>query len=284
MLAEGYGSAVSVACDVTDREDRHLDQRCADSPAGSNRLLGVDDLPPTVIVNHAGRSPFLLLGDHAGRSIPAQLGDLGVSPADMERHIAWDIGIGAVGALLSPVLDAPFVRQSYSRLVIDCNRKPDAPDLAPAISDGVAIAGNADLTSEALAARRAEIYDPYQAAIEAMLDDRTARGLKTLLVSLHSFTPVMQGFARPWRYGVLHRGDSPFSDAVLALLRADLGEAAGDNQPYAMDGRDNTIPRHADARGLDYLELEVRQDLIADTDGQARAASFIADLLVRALA
>ena len=261
-----------------------MNQRCADSPAGSNRLLSTDDLPPTVIANPAGRSPFLLLGDHAGRRVPAALGDLGVSPADMDRHIAWDIGVGAVGALLSPMLDAPFVRQTYSRLVIDCNRKPDAPDLAPALSDGVTIPGNVDLTPDALAARLAEIYDPYQAAIEGLLDERAAQGLRTVLVSLHSFTPVMQGFVRPWRYGVLHRGDSPFSDAVLALLQADLGEAAGDNEPYAMDGRDNTIPRHADARGLDYLELEVRQDLIADTGGQAKAASFIADLLSRALA
>ena len=197
----------------------------------------------------------------------------------MDLHIAWDIGIGAVGALLSPMLDAPFVRQSYSRLVIDCNRQPGAADLTPTVSDGIVVPGNVDLSAQALAERRAAIYDPYQSAIEGLLDDRTARGLPTILISLHSFTPVMQGVVRPWLYGVLHRGDSPFSDRVLALLRADLGEAAGDNEPYAMDARDNTIPRHADARGLDYLELEIRQDLIAEPDGQAQAAEFVADLL-----
>jgi predicted N-formylglutamate amidohydrolase len=242
-------------------------------------LLGRDDPPPVIVMNEGGGSPFLLLGDHAGRAIPTALGDLGVPPAAMDLHIAWDIGIAAVGALLSPLLDAPFVRQRYSRLVIDCNRKPGAPDLAPAVSDGVAIPGNVGLTAENLAARRAAIYEPYQAAIAAVLDDRAARGLNTVLVSLHSFTPVMQGFVRPWRYGVLHRGDSRFSDAVLARLQAALGEAAGDNQPYAMDGRDNTIPRHADARGLDYLELEIRQDLIADAAGQAEAAAFVAEIL-----
>ena len=197
----------------------------------------------------------------------------------MDLHIAWDIGIGAVGALLAPMLDAPLVRQSYSRLVIDCNRKPGAPDLAPAVSDGVAIPGNVGLTPEGVAARRAAIYEPYHAAISELLDNRAARGLETILVSLHSFTPVMQGFVRPWRYGVLHRGDSAFSDAVLALLQSELGDAAGDNQPYAMDARDNTIPRHADARGLDYLELEIRQDLIADAAGQAGAAAFVAEVL-----
>lgn len=251
----------------------------ADSTPASNLLLGRDDPSPVVLTNPGGSSPFLLLGDHAGRAVPAALGGLGVPAAAMDLHIAWDIGIGAVGALLSPMLDAPFVRQSYSRLVIDCNRKPGAPDLAPAVSDGVAIPANVDLTAEALAARREAIYDPYQSAIEAVLDERAARGLRTVLVSLHSFTPVMQGFVRPWRYGVLHRGDSPFSDAVLARLQATLGAEAGDNAPYAMDARDNTIPRHADARGLDYLELEVRQDLIADEAGQAEAAAFVAELL-----
>eukprot|EP01035_Chromulina_nebulosa_P002426 gene2426-3274_t len=130
-----------------------------------------------------------------------------------------------------------------------------------------------------LATRRASIYDPYHAAIAELLNDRAARGQKTLLVSLHSFTPVMQGFVRPWRYGVLHRGDSPLSDRMLMLLQAALGDEAGDNEPYAMDGRDNTIPLHADARGLDYLELEIRQDLIAEAAGQAEVATFVARLL-----
>jgi predicted N-formylglutamate amidohydrolase len=279
MLAQSHRIAVTVAREMTDRKDRHLDQRSADSPAGANRLTSLDDLPPVVVTNRGGRSPFLLLGDHAGRAVPRALGDLGVSMADMDRHIAWDIGIAATGERLAVALDACFIRQTYSRLVIDCNRKPDAPDLAPAVSDGIPIPGNAGLSAEDLAARRASIYDPYHAAIAALLNDRAARGQKTLLVSLHSFTPVMQGFVRPWRYGVLHRGDSPLSDRMLTLLQAALGYEAGDNEPYAMDGRDNTIPLHADARGLDYLELEIRQDLIAEAAGQAEVATFVARLL-----
>ena len=260
-----------------------MSEGCADSTPTSNPLWGRDDPSPVDVTNPGGLSPFVLLGDHAGRAIPAALGDLGVPPAAMDLHIAWDIGVSRVGARLSPLLDAPFVQQRYSRLVIDCNRKPDAPDLAPAVSDGIAIPGNVGLSAADLAARKAAIYDPYQAAIAALLDDRAARGLTTLLVSLHSFTPVMQGFARPWRYGVLHRADSALSDRVLALLRAELGDAAGDNEPYAMDGRDNTIPLHADARGLDYLELEIRQDLIADDAGQARVAGFVAEILAGAV-
>jgi predicted N-formylglutamate amidohydrolase len=284
MLAQSHRIAVTVAGKMTDREDRHLDQRCADSPARSNRLLGTDDLPPVVVTNQGGRSPFLLLGDHAGRAIPRTLGDLGVPAAEMDRHIAWDIGIAATGERLAAALDACFIRQTYSRLVIDCNRKPDAPDLAPAVSDGTTIPANVDLTQADRARRLAEIHQPYQAAIADIIAQRTARGQPTVLVSLHSFTPSMAGIARPWLYGVLHRNDSPFSEAVLAQLRAMFGDRAGDNQPYAMDGRDNTIPRHADGNGLDYLELEIRQDLIAGPEGQAAASALLADLLPRALA
>jgi predicted N-formylglutamate amidohydrolase len=245
-------------------------------------LLGRDDPSPVIVENEGGGSRFLLLGDHAGRAIPVRLAGLGLPAAAMDGHIAWDVGVEAMGLALSKALDAPFIRQAYSRLVIDCNRRPGAADAAPAVSDGVAVPANQAIDAEDLAARRAEIYQPYQDRIAAALDARERAGHRTALVSLHSFTPALQGRARPWRYGVLHRGDSVLSARVLALLREALGEAAGDNQPYAMDAVDNTIPLHADPRGLDYLEIEVRQDLIAEPAGQAEAAGFLADLLRRA--
>jgi predicted N-formylglutamate amidohydrolase len=240
-------------------------------------LLVAGDPDPAIVHNPGGAAPYLLIGDHAGRLIPWALGDLGVPAEAMERHIAWDIGVAGLGMRLSELLDAPFVRQAYSRLVIDCNRVEGAADACPETSDGQAIPGNAGLTPAAVAQRRAEIHDPYQGAIAAALDARP--GVR--LLSLHSFTPVMRGFKRPWRVGVLHRNDSPLSRAMLALLRDELGEAAGDNQPYAMDGIDNTVPLHVDARGIDYLELEVRQDLIADEAGQDEMAAFLAGLLRR---
>jgi len=230
-------------------------------------------------VNLGGSSPFLLVGDHAGREIPRRLGDLGLPPGALDTHIGWDIGISGLGERLAERLDAPFVRQTYSRLVIDCNRRPGEADSVPSVSDGVAIPGNLDLAPADLAARHDEIYRPYHAAIAAILDERRRLGRPTRLVSLHSFTPVFQGFVRPWRYGILHRGDSALSARVLGLLREAVGEEAGDNRPYAMDSIDNTIPLHADPRGLDYLELEVRQDLIADPAGKDAAAAFIARLL-----
>jgi predicted N-formylglutamate amidohydrolase len=242
-------------------------------------MLGSDDPSPVIVTNPGGSSPYLLLGDHAGRLIPKCLGDLGLAPEAMDRHIAWDIGIAGLGEQLAQALDACFIRQAYSRLVIDCNRRPGAAGSAPAVSDGTVVPGNQALAAADLAARQAAIYEPYQQRIAEELDRRQELGRRTQLVSLHSFTPVFQGTARPWRYGVLHRGDSDLSRHMLALLRRAMGEEAGDNQPYAMDGTDNTVPLHADPRGLDYLELEVRQDLIADAAGQAEAAALIAMLL-----
>ena len=217
--------------------------------------------------------------------MPKALAGLGVSSEAMDRHIAWDIGVAGLGERLAKALDACFIRQTYSRLVIDCNRRPGAADAIPAISDGTEIPGNVGLSEADATQRRTEIYAPYQDRIAAELDARAAAGRAALLVSLHSFTPVMAGSARPWRFGVLHRNDSTLSRAMLAVLREAVGEeVVGDNQPYAMDGTDNTIPLHADARGLDYLELEVRQDLIADAAGQEAVAALLAPLLARAAA
>ena len=225
------------------------------------------------------------MGDHAGRDIPSRLGTLGLCEPDLSRHIAWDIGVASLGRLLAPRLDAAFIAQRYSRLVIDCNRDPARADSMPPLSDGTAIPGNADLSAAERQARIAQVFAPYHAVITAELDARTARGLPTVVVALHSFTPVMQGFQRPWRFGILHLGGSPFSDAMLARLRAepDAGEV-GDNQPYRMDDVDFTIPHHAIGRGLDYVELEVRQDLLADPGGQEAIAEGLARVLPAALA
>jgi predicted N-formylglutamate amidohydrolase len=234
------------------------------------------------VANEGGRAPFLLIADHAGTAIPRRLGDLGVSAADMRRHIACDIGILGVGTRLSALLDATFIHQHYSRLVIDCNRDPSARDAVPEKSDGTAIPGNERLSPQDREARAAEIQRPYQDRIAAEIEARRARGQPTVLVSLHSFTPTMNGKARPWRFGVLHRGDSPFSRAVLAELRAALGDEAGDNEPYRMDEIDYTVPLHADGQGVDYLEIEVRQDQIEDAAGQAAIAERLGEVLPRA--
>lgn len=200
------------------------------------------------------------------------------------RHIAWDIGVAELGEILAERLDATFIRQRFSRLVIDCNRDPARPDAVPEVSDGTTIPGNAALSTADLQQRLNQIALPYHARIAAELEWRAERGLPTTVVSLHSFTPVMDGVARPWEFGVLHAGDSPYSRAMLRRLTADVGrDIVGDNQPYRMDDVDFTVPHHCRLRGLDYLELETRQDLIADAAGQRRVADRVAPLLLAAL-
>ena len=201
----------------------------------------------------------------------------------MDRHIAYDIGAAGLAGRLAERLGAGLVRQAYSRLVIDCNRDPARADAIPLESDGTPIPGNADLDTAARQARVDAIHAPYHAAIAAELDARAATGLATVLVLVHSFTPMMGGFVRPWQAGVLHQGNA-LSRAMLALLREEHGLTVGDNQPYAMDEIDYTAPVHAQARGLEYLELETRQDLIADLAGQHAWADRYARLLPRALA
>lgn len=247
-------------------------------------LLSADETPPVRILNPAGASPFLLLGDHAGNAIPASLASLGLGAADLARHIAWDIGVDGLGPKLAAALDAVFIRQTYSRLVVDCNRDPEAPDAMPEISDGTMIPGNAALTDGARAARIAAIHGPYQAAIAAELDRRHTGGMDTVIVSLHSFTPSMNGKDRPWQIGVLYGGGSTvFAKAVLDLLEKRRVWTVGDNEPYAMDGIDYTIPRHAFAAGLRYVELEIRQDLLATVEQQADWSRILAAALPEAL-
>lgn len=236
-------------------------------------LLGPDDPAPVRCFNAEGASSFLLLGDHAGDAIPVALGDLDLGAQDRARHIAVDIGVRGMGEALATLLDAPFLHQSYSRLVIDCNRAPASQDAIPAVSDGTPVPGNAGLTEEERAARVAAIHAPYHAAIAAMLDAREAAGRDTILLALHSFTPAMDGVDRPWQAGILHwRGDTRFAIRLLHALAGRDALVVGDNQPYRMDATDHTVPLHAFPRGCPYAEIEVRQDLIAGAAGQMRWA------------
>lgn len=232
----------------------------------------------------AEESPFLLVGDHAGASIPAALGTLGLTAADRVRHIALDIGVERLGQALSARLGARLVSQAYSRLVVDCNRDPRDPGWIAAKSDGTAIPGNAGVADAEREARRREIFEPYHRAIAGLLDRRAVESLETVFVSLHSFTPEMGGVRRPWEIGVLHDGrEDGFALDLLAGLRRRAGLSPGDNQPYRMDRTDYTVPRHAYPRGLRYAELEVRQDLLVDAAGVGAVADLLADALRTAL-
>src|SRR5262245_37011511 len=232
-------------------------------------LLHPDEPHPVTVDNEAGQSPFFLTCDHAGRVIPRRLDRLGLPEHETERHIAWDIGIGAVGRQLSRLLDAAVVLQTYSRLVIDCNRDPDLPSSIPEITETTEIPGNPDLGPAARAARVEAIFRPYHDTIAAALDRRTATGRGSALVALHSFTPVYKGVARPWHAAVLYNRDQRLAHSLFRLLSVEHGLVIGDNEPYAVsDLTDYTVPVHAERRGLPYVEIEIRQDLIGEPAGQ----------------
>jgi predicted N-formylglutamate amidohydrolase len=247
-------------------------------------LLSPADPTPFTVQRPEGGSPFLIVCDHAGRTIPERLGDLGLPQEVRDRHIGWDIGAVEVAEALGARLDACTVSQAYSRLVIDCNRPPQHLQSVVETSDGVTVPGNAGLSRPEVEARLREIHAPYHRHIAELLQRRLAAGKDTLLVSVHSFTPVMNDTPRPWTFGVLHDGASPLSSAMLDLLGRQPGAVVGDNQPYSLEPSvDFTVPHHAIANGLDYLELEIRQDTIATAAGAQRVADLLARLLPKAL-
>jgi predicted N-formylglutamate amidohydrolase len=246
-------------------------------------LLGPDDPPPVRLLRPEGGSDFLLTADHAGRAIPRRLGALGLPASELERHIAWDIGIAGVTERLAAAIDATAVLQVYSRLVIDCNRRPDWPTSIPTISELTAIPGNERVTAEEREARRRAIFDPYHHKIAEFIGRRAAAGRRTVLVAMHSFTPVFKGVARAVEVGILYNPnarDIRLPRIMLDLLRAEGDVAVGDNQPYAITGNsDYTVPVHGEGNGLSHVEIEIRQDLIGTADGQATWASRLARLL-----
>jgi predicted N-formylglutamate amidohydrolase len=239
--------------------------------------LGATEVPPVLEKQADGRSPFLLTCDHYGRLIPEMLGDLGLPESEIRRHIGWDIGIAGVAEQLSQALGAHLVAQRYSRLVIDCNRPPAATSSIPLISEATTVPGNDGLTREAAESRRKLIFDPYHQRIEDVIAARTRDGRPTVLVALHSFTPVYAGIARPWHIGTLYQRDRKLPPLLLQLLRAEPDLVVGDNEPYAVsDATDYTIPVHAEARGLMNTGIEIRQDLISDPTGETQWAERLA--------
>jgi len=248
-------------------------------------LLDPDEAPAVSVARAHGASPLFLACDHASNRIPRRLGSLGLAAAALQRHIAWDIGAAGVARGLSERLDATLVMQNYSRLVIDCNRRPEVADSIPTVSENTEIPGNRNLSPAQARARVAEILAPYHQGIAGHLDARRERGLASVLVAVHSFTPVYDGTERPWHVGVLYNRDPRLPGIMLDLLGDEDHLVVGDNQPYQVgDLTDYTIPVHGEARGIAHVEIEIRHDLIATEADQAAWADRLADLLVRACA
>jgi predicted N-formylglutamate amidohydrolase len=243
-------------------------------------LLAADEPSPVQVLREQGRSDLFLTADHAGRVIPRSLGRLGLPEAELDRHIAWDIGIAAVTERLSAALDATAVLQTYSRLVIDCNRDPTVASSIPEISEATDIPGNRNLAAAERETRRAAVFEPYHARIRALLDARQAAQRRTVYVAMHSFTPVFKGESRAMQVGVLYNRHAQLANIMLDLLRAEGDLVVGDNAPYAVsDTTDYGVPVHAERRGLQHVEIEIRQDLIADAAGQTAWATRFERLL-----
>ena len=243
-------------------------------------LLTAGDPPAVEHVNAAGKAPVLVSCDHASNAVPRSLAKLGLSDASLGLHIGWDIGAAGITRLIAHRLDAPAILAGYSRLVIDCNRNLEDPTSMPAVSDGVTVPGNQTLSPAARRERIETLFKPYHRAVEASLDGFAGRNVHPAVLSIHSFTPLMNGVERPWHIGVLWDKDPRIPVKLLAALRREAGLVVGDNEPYsAREPAGYTVRTHAVARGLPHVAVEIRQDLIADTAGEREWA----ERLVRAL-
>ena len=251
-------------------------------------LLRPGEPLPYELYNKGAAGRLLLICDHATNRVPAALDKLGLSDAELARHIGWDIGAADVTYRLSDRLGAPAVLGGYSRLAIDCNRSLDHPGLILAESDRTPLPANEGLSEAQRQARIDALYHPYHQAI----DDQITR-LRALcrpnegpvLVSIHSFTPVFDGIERPWHAGVLWDFDSRLPEPLIARLRADETLVVGDNEPYsAREGFGHTLETHGDGNGLANALIEIRQDLIDTHHGAAAWAERLDAVLQEALA
>lgn len=264
---------------------RSGDRVMANGLAGAAReaatpLLASDE-PPVVDLQDSGNGPFVFLCEHASNRLPKALGDLGLPAEALTRHIAWDPGAAAMTLGLATRLGSPAILQSYSRLVIDCNREPGLPDAITTLSEDTEIPGNRDLGPAARQQRVDAIWAPFHAAIDDLVATRIAARTPTVIVTLHSFTPVYRGLPRPWHVGIISSGERSFAEAMLSALRRDAALEVGDDEPYsARDHVDYTIRRHGFDRGLPHVMIEVRNDLVQSATDVAAWVDRLAAALV----
>lgn len=234
-----------------------------------------------LVSNAQGASPFVLVCDHASHRIPPRYGDMGLTEAERLSHIAWDPGALAVSQQLVTLLDAPLVESTISRLVIDANRDLDAPNLIWTLSEATPIKANENLSDEERRFRIEAYHRPYHDAVEGVLAARAEAGRETILVCVHSFTPIFLAQARPWPIGLIHGKDMHFTRALRdALLADDPALDVGWNEPYAaLNGVTLTLEKHGDGRGIPATMIEIRNDEIASPEGVTLWAARLARCL-----
>jgi predicted N-formylglutamate amidohydrolase len=229
-----------------------------------------------------GPRALLFICDHASNRLPERFGALGLDPALLKTHIAYDIGAAEVARTLAKEFSAPAVLAAWSRLLIDLNRGADDPTLVMRLSDGSVIPGNARVDANEVAARTRDLHAPYHAAIATELDAFRARGEIPTIVSMHSFTPAWKGKKRPWETGVLWDRDGRLAKPLLSRLAA-AGFCVGDNEPYSGELENDCLYRHGTMNGLPHVLIEIRQDLIGTDDAARAFAQRLKPILASAL-
>lgn len=245
---------------------------------GSYPLIGPGDSPPFTTYNDHGKSPALLVADHASPFFPASLNQLGLADWVLERHVAWDIGSDKLVRFLADELDAQAILAGFSRLIIDPNRNPDDPTVIPEISDGIAIPGNMDLDNRQRRFRIDSFFNPYHGKIAQRLNQFSETDIVPAMISVHTCSPVFDRIVRPWHIGIMWDKDPRIPVPLIERLGAMDGVCVGDNEPYS--GRhphDFTIDHHAEPAGLPHVGIEVRQDLVKEEDGARKWAGILAE-------
>ncbi|MEM7022667.1 MAG: N-formylglutamate amidohydrolase [Pseudomonadota bacterium] len=256
------------------------DQTLADHPAGALAAECPERQRWVERYHLDGRAPCLLVCDHAGRQMPEHLHGLGLPEHELNRHIGWDIGAADVTRRLAILLDAPAILCHSSRLLIDPNRQPGGPGSIPEISDGTFVPGNQNLAASEQRERLRRYFVPYHRAIARQIGVLRRRVGTCAIISIHSFTPIMQRGWRPWEVAVLWDGDDRLAAPVLENLRRDAELRVGDNEPYSGGYPVGyTIPFHARRTGLPHVTFELRQDQIDTTPRAVAWAERLAEAL-----
>jgi predicted N-formylglutamate amidohydrolase len=252
--------------------------------AGPTTMIESQDAESFRIIGGRADSGLILLCDHACNAFPERYGTLGLPAAQLQRHIAYDIGAEAITERLAADLGAPALLTRFSRLLIDPNRGADDPTLIMRLSDGAIIPGNKDVDDAERATRIANFHTPYHAAIKLVIDRCIATGVTPFLLSVHSFTESWKGAPRPWHVGILWDKDPRLAQPLLDGFYAAGNLIVGDNEPYKGCLVGDTMWQHGTKRGLAHAIIEYRQDLVRDESGQKHWAQLTSDILVRTMA
>lgn len=244
--------------------------------------VAADKIPSFIVLNENMAGRFVLTCEHASNHIPERYGQLGVSSGKLSSHIAMDVGVADVANRLSVLLSSPLICGTFSRLLIDPNRPVERPSSIPQISDECVIPGNHEISPAERSLRKELFFDPYHVAVTSVIDRAQNQGCNPVVVSIHSFEPVLGGVHRPWNIGILYRRSTRLAQYLVQWLRSNSEYVVGDNEPYEIDEDDYTIPVHGEARNLDAILVEIRNDLIQTNEEQKKWATLLFEALTNA--